>query len=129
MSIPTRELSKEDRAELILLEENMWRGDTRFDRTFQEARFAPDFVEFGGSGLIHNRQQVMKTGTAQRIDAVLPLPDLSIRLLGEDVAQITYNSHVTRDGVVHYARRSSIWSRTTGGRWVMRFHQGTPYVP
>jgi len=29
---------------------------------------------------------------------------------------------------IEHARRSSIWSRTGDG-WVMRFHQGTLYVP
>jgi hypothetical protein len=128
MSVSSQVLSEQDRLELTRLEESMWRETARFDPAFQEAHFAPDFVEFGRSGRVHSRQQVLKAGIAQPIRALLPLPDLRIRLLGETVAQITYNSQVTHEGVVQYARRSSIWSRTAGG-WVMRFHQGTPYVP
>ena len=64
----------------------------------------------------------------QPLDAVLPLPDFKVRLLNADTAQVTYNSAVTSNGVVDYGRRSSIWSRTERG-WVLRFHQGTPYLP
>jgi len=47
-------------------------------------------------------------------------------LLTEEIAQVTYNSHVTFYGVPEKGRRSSLWSRTPDG-WVLRFHQGTPY--
>jgi hypothetical protein len=119
-------LLEEDRVMLTQLEENMWREVTRFDMRFQEASFAPDFFEFGRSGRVYTRDQVIRN-VAQPIQAVLPLPDLTIRVLDENTAQLTYNSAVTYDGVVEHARRSSIWSRTKDG-WVMRFHQGTPYV-
>jgi hypothetical protein len=120
-------LSEEDLAELTRLEESMWREATRFDLTFQETRFAPDFTEFGRSGRVYSRQDMVLTD-AQPIQAVLPLSNLRFRLLDENIAQVTYNSQVTYDGAVEYGRRSSIWSRTSSG-WVMRFHQGTPYVP
>lgn len=120
-------LSDLDRAELTRLEEGMWREATRFDQVFQEQRFADDFVEFGRSGRVYSREQIICVDSCP-IQAVLPLPNLAIRLLDEDTAQITYDSQVTYDGVVEHARRSSIWSRRTSG-WVMRFHQGTPYEP
>jgi hypothetical protein len=58
----------------------------------------------------------------------LPLHALEIRLLDWDIAQVTYKSKVTYDGVAEHGRRSSLWSRSAG-TWVLRFHQGTPYVP
>jgi len=105
----------------------MWREATRYDLAFQERRFAQDFIEFGRSGRVYSRKQAICTDS-QRIQALLPLPNLSIRLLDTNTAQVTYDSHVTHDGTVEYAHRSSIWSRIDG-IWVMRFHQGTPYVP
>jgi hypothetical protein len=120
-------VSEEDRAMLTQLEENMWREATRFDIRFQETSFAPDFFEFGRTGRVYTRDQIIRN-VGQPMQAVLPLPDLAIRLLDENTAQVTYNSAVTYDGMVEHARRSSIWSRTKAG-WVMRFHQGTPYVP
>lgn len=120
-------LSEEDRATLTRLEENMWREVTRFDQAFQEQRFAADFFEFGRSGRVYTRDQIICLDS-QPIHAVLPLPNLAIRLLDKNIAQVTYNSQVEYDGIIEYGRRSSIWSRTESG-WVMRFHQGTPYQP
>jgi hypothetical protein len=118
-------LTPEDQAELIRLEEAMWRPETRFDLSFQEARFARDFVEFGRSGRVYSRAQVIRADP-RPIEATLPLPSLAMRELGADTVQLTYNSEVVHGGVREYARRSSIWSRTPSG-WVLRFHQGTPF--
>jgi hypothetical protein len=125
--MPIPQLSEEDKAEITRLEEAMWRGETRFNLMFQETRFAPDYFEVGRSGRVYERRQLIFSETRE-IRARLPLEDLSIRLLDENTAQVTYNSHVVCDGVVEHARRSSIWSRGKQG-WVMRFHQGTPYEP
>lgn len=118
------ELSKQDRAVLKRLEEELWREETRFDGERMSDIIAPDFLEFGRSGRIYRREDSLAV-PRQPIDAVLPLPDFDARLLHPDIAQVTYNSAVTYDGVVQHARRSSIWSRTSSG-WVLRFHQGTP---
>ena len=120
-------LSAEDRATLTRLEEAMWREATRFDKAFMSATLAPDFFEFGRSGRTYTREQSLAV-PRQPTDAMLPLPDLTIRLLDENTAQVTYNSAVTYDGITEYGRRSSLWSRTSGG-WILRFHQGTAYLP
>jgi hypothetical protein len=62
---------------------------------------------------------------SQEIDAVLPLIDFKARLLTRDVAQVTYKSVVRYPKGVEHGLRSSIWTRA-GGRWKLRFHQGTP---
>src|SRR5262245_17462816 len=118
------QLSAEDIAVLTRLEEAMWIAATRFDAAFQRERFAPDFFEFGRSGRVYAREQVIVSG-GDEIKARLPLDGMQARLLDGATVQITYNSHVEYDGVVEHARRSSIWTRTAHG-WVMRFHQGTP---
>ena len=123
----TQELSNADRAELTRLEEAMWQQATRFALKFQASRFAEDFFEFGRSGRVYERHQIILQ-SENAIEAKIPLPDLNIRLLDINTAQITYNSLVVHEGIVNHSRRSSIWSRTVEG-WVMRFHQGTPYVP
>ena len=115
--------------ELLELEEAMWKEETRYDPTFQQTRFADDFLEFGRSGRVYTRDQALLPAAARRPTGIrLPLEELRFRALGPDVVQITYNSHVDTDGRRESARRSSIWSRVQG-RWVMRFHQGTPYTP
>ncbi len=118
-------MSEHDRVTLQQLEEELWREETRFDRKRMTEIIAPDFLEFGRSGRTYRREDSLAV-SRQPIDAVLPLADFEARLLHPDIAQVTYNSVVTYDGVVQRARRSSIWSRIPGG-WVLRFHQGTPY--
>lgn len=88
---------------------------------------APDFFEFGRSGHVYLRQDTL-AATRQPAKAAFPLPELNIRLISKDTAQVTYNSAVTYDDIVEYARRSSIWSRTADG-WTLRFHQDTPFEP
>jgi hypothetical protein len=119
------EISSKDRETLERLEEELWREETRFDRHRVSELLANDFFEFGRSGRVYQKQDTIAV-TRQQIEAVLPLPGFHVRLLDENIAQVTYNSAVTDDGVVEHARRSSIWSRTIDG-WVLRFHQGTPF--
>lgn len=119
------EISREDQKTLERLEEELWREETRFDTQRMNELIAPDFFEFGRSGRVYQRENILAIAR-QKIDAVFPLPEFQARLLDENTAQVTYNSAVTHDGIVQYARRSSIWSRTTSG-WVLRFHQGTPF--
>jgi hypothetical protein len=117
----------DDEAETLRrLEEELWRDETRFDRRRMEEVIAEDFFEFGRSGRVYRREDTLAIPRSP-IQAVLPLPDFAARPLGPDVAQVTYNSAVTYGGVVQHARRSSIWSRAGTG-WVLRFHQGTPFV-
>lgn len=118
-------LSEEERSKLQKLEEELWIEDTRFDRPYMEELMAPDFFEFGRSGRIHSRESCISHERVP-IDAVIPLKNLQVRLLTDDVAQVTYDSQVTYDGVVEKGRRSSIWTRSGKG-WVLRFHQGTPF--
>jgi hypothetical protein len=120
-------LSDSERAQLIELEESMWRARTRFDLAFMEKTLAPDFVEFGRSGRVWSREQILDMA-GREIEAALPLPNLQIRPLPAGTVQITYDSQVTYDGAVERAHRCSIWSRTADG-WALRFHQGTPFRP
>jgi hypothetical protein len=121
------EISSEDREILERFEQELWHQETRFNKQRMNELLAQDFFEFGRSGRVYQRQDTI-AAMPQTIDAVFALPEFQIRLLSENVAQVTYNSAVTYDGVVEHARRSSIWSRTTRG-WVLRFHQGTPFQP
>jgi hypothetical protein len=74
------QLSAEDVAELTRLEEAMWTAATRFDARFQQERFASDFFEFGRSGRIYARQELI-TMEGWEFNARLPLDCLQIRRL------------------------------------------------
>src|ERR1700677_359481 len=97
------EMRMEDRVALEHLEESLWRGETRFDYKFMDKIVAQDFFEFGRSGRVYERADILDLNR-QTIDAVLPLPDLRIRLLNEDTAQVTYTSAVKYEGRVQYGR-------------------------
>ena len=118
------ELSRQDLVDLELLEEGLWRAEVRFDLKRMDDILAPDFFEFGRSSRVYKREDTLGM-PAQPINAKLPLRDFKVRLLDTNVAQVTYVSAVTYDGVEELARRSSIWSRRERG-WQLRFHQGTP---
>lgn len=119
-------ISHEDQAELLRLEHAMWSGATRYDPLFQERHFAEDFFEFGRSGRTYSRSQCIVTD-GPAINA--RLMQLRVRPFTCDLVQITYDSIVTgASSSTEHAHRSSIWSRHEGS-WIMRFHQGTPYVP
>lgn len=105
------------------LEESLWRSETRFDLGHQEKVFAPDFFEFGRSGRIYTREQMVRT-SGQAIKAKLPLQNLEVHPLDANNVLVTYISEVQYTEL-EKANRCSVWSKTANG-WQLRFHQGTP---
>jgi hypothetical protein len=113
-------------SDIQTLEESLWRAETRFDDALMETVLADDFVEFGRSGRVYRRDELfMENSEFKEIDAVLPLPEFSVKYLTQDVVQAIYVSEVTYNGQVERANRSSIWCHENG-TWRLRFHQGTP---
>ena len=66
------ELSEHDRTELQLLEEGLWRAETRFDRGSMERVLAPRFFEFGRSG---RAPQFILAALGERLAVALPPGD------------------------------------------------------
>ena len=117
---------KTDTDELRMLEESLWRPETRFDPTYMEATLHPDFIEFGRSGRMWSRDEIIEA-PHEPFDAVLPLAALRVDRVGQDTVLVTYRSEmISPDRLV--ANRSSVWVRRSG-RWQLRFHQGTPAEP
>jgi len=119
------ELSDKDLILLTRLEEELWIEETRFDKSYMNEVMADDFFEFGRSGRTYVKKDSI-SHEKEPINAVIPLQNLKIRLITEDVAQVTYDSEVTYDGILEKGRRSSIWSKKKDN-WQLRFHQGTPF--
>jgi hypothetical protein len=101
-------------AELRLLDRRVRASPTQVG-----ALLHSDFCEFGASGAVWNRPQILAklsadphhTGEARHMRAVH---------LSRDVILVTYRF----DQVDSSSLRSSIWVRDAGP-WQMRFHQGT----
>lgn len=114
MTTPDRDLDDIVARELALLD-----PDVRRDPERVRAFLHPEFVEFGASGRVWDRESiaVVTSGVHERITA----SDLSPRRLGPDAVLLTYRSH-TPDRA---ALRSSTWVRVDGD-WLLLCHQGTP---
>jgi hypothetical protein len=117
-------LSTEEHDELRRLEKSLWRAETRFERDHMNEVLAPDFFEFGRSGRVYRREEILDV-PAQPINVTLQLAKFAVRLIATDVALVTYVSGVIYGEVTEVANRSSLWSRHALG-WRIRFHQGTP---
>lgn len=87
------------------------------DQVAVSALLHPEFMEIGASGTLYSRSDTLKLVGGQaraRSEAIEPL---SVSDLGDDMALLLYRSGTTL--------RSSLWQRCDG-RWLVRFHQGTP---
>ena len=80
---------------------------------------ADDFLEFGSSGKVYNKQDCIKPDDTPRKFVV---SDFKIKELSKDVTLATYKT--TEDGIA--SLRSSIWKRC-GDEWKILFHQGTKF--
>jgi hypothetical protein len=117
-------MEERDVEDLRELEESLWRPETRFDRRHLEATLAPGFREHGRSGHTYLREGVLRSAP-RPLEARLPLPAFEARMIGPDVALVTYRSEVATPEGTEAANRCSIWRRD-GDRWLLEFHQGTP---
>lgn len=117
-------LSQSDEMQLRSLEESLWREETRLSRDRLETLVDDSYLEFGSSGKVYNKRQMMDA-KIQEINAQLPLPEFRITFLAPTVALLTYRSIQTfSDGLRKEARRASIWTKKKNG-WKLTFHQGT----
>ncbi len=109
---------------LIQLERQLLQPSTRRDATALASLLAEDFREFGSSGRIYNRQQIVDE-LAVESSHLITLSDPSCQLLTEDIALLTYRStRAIALKAASHALRSSLWIRRDS-RWQMVFHQGT----
>jgi lincosamide nucleotidyltransferase A/C/D/E len=81
-----------------------------------------DFVEFGSSGRIWTRTEVIRALARELERPTFGPLDLHCSRLDQDSVLLTYRT--VRAG--RATLRSSIWLRDADGRWRLRFHQGTP---
>ena len=89
---------------------------------------ADDFVEFGRSGRVYDKQQTV-AALAGEAGSLKPVKRTAshfhVNELAAGVALLTYRSTRRAASHVSHSLRSSIWTWREG-RWQMVFHQGTP---
>jgi hypothetical protein len=110
---------------LQALELELLRPDGRKSPELLSSLLADDFTEFGSSGRIFRKQDIIEALRAEP-PGRFSVSDLRVKILGGGVALVTYRA-VTRDEA-NYSEsaslRSSLWV-INDGRWQMLFHQGT----
>lgn len=110
---------------LRVLEEQLLQSDVRKSAATLDALLDDDFVEFGSSGRVFDKQQIIE-GLPSEPAARRSLRDFKALALAPGVVLVTYRVIGERGSGqpdVH-SLRSSVW-RLVDGRWRMRFHQGT----
>lgn len=119
----TTEMPTQDDCDIVKdCELALLRGAVRGDRTSASLLLHKDFHEFGASGVVWGRAEVldlMESEDAQG-PADIRAVDVVVTGLAPDVVLVTYDT-VTPTRRAH---RSSVWLRA-GGRWQLRHHQGT----
>jgi len=99
----------------------------RSDREKLDQLLHPRFREFGRSGRIYTKAEILAEFSDQPQTYEVWSQEFHVEPLSEELALLTYRSaHVDREGnLERHTNRSSLWQSTDGG-WRMLFHQGTP---
>lgn len=116
-----------DAATIKRLERRLQLPSVRTSQAQLDLLLADDFLEFGSSGAVYNKRQVIADLLADpenKRPRYATMQGVKLNWLADGVALMTYrgtktNSHTAR------ANRCSIWKRIDR-RWQMVFHQGTP---
>ncbi len=108
-------------AELRALEDRLLDPAVRADPDRVRALLAPEFVEFGASGRVFDRDAIVATLAAGGPQAAQQTRRFRVQPLAPGAALTTWR--IRRDDGSQ-TLRSSVWQRRDG-RWQLLFHQGT----
>jgi len=121
--VPDIVTNKDDLAVVEALERRLLEPGIRSSRPELELLLADDFVEFGSSGRVWTRKEII-TDLLMQPTADIEVDSIESRYIGEGTVLITYRSRRVGEADAMEALRSSIWQRR-GGTWKIIFHQGT----
>jgi hypothetical protein len=108
---------------LLKLEQQLMDPVFLKDRARVSALLADDFREFGSSGRIWSRDEILNS--SETLQTAPLVEDFSVKTIGPELVQVTYRTlKRVPGGKPQAALRSSLWIRR-GTRWQMFFHQGT----
>lgn len=120
------EIQSELTEQLYQLEKRLLQPEVRRSVSELANLLADDFVEFGSSGRVFSKQQVVE-GLPHSPTLQMAILNFQAKPLAPDVVLTTFyliKQNETRVEM-RYSLRSSIW-KFIDGRWQMVFHQGTP---
>ena len=105
---------------LLQLEQRLLSEVTRSDADEISRLIADDFFEFGASGSIWTKAEVVEQ-LPQQSFTQRTISEFAVKRLSEHAALVTYHCHNNSSAD---SLRSSIWHKQ-GEKWQMVFHQGT----
>ncbi len=87
-----------------------------------------DFKEFGSSGLIYTKQDILERLPSNTNKTIYAIYDFEITLLSETLVMAHFKTdRTTNDTHKVSSLRTSLW-RNEKGVWKMFFHQGTVVI-
>jgi hypothetical protein len=112
---------------LRTLEVALHQPDMRSDRGKLDRLLHPRFREFGRSGRIYAKAEILAEFSDQPQTYEVWSQEFRVELLSQGLALLTYKSaHINGEGKLErYTNRSSLWQFTQCG-WQMLFNQGAP---
>ncbi|WP_426624374.1 RNase H family protein [Leifsonia sp. McL0607] len=113
-------MSETDEEVVARLERELIEPSVRADASRVAALLHPEFEEIGRSGRLWGRDAIVEA-LAEEDAPAAEIAVLGTERLGSDVILLTARTVDERGASL----RSSLWLRS-GGRWRLRFHQGTP---
>jgi hypothetical protein len=116
-----REMRLED--QLRKLETDLLQPEIRRSSAAVYSLLAEEFCEFGSSGRIYTRQEIIEA-LATESTVSISVSEFSVMRLAVGVALVRYRA-VSGESI---SLRSSVWV-IRDGRWQMVFHQGTKKPP
>lgn len=107
------------------LEASLLTNAVRKDRARVASLLAEEFREFGRSGAMYTKEEIL-TLLHEEEESTVAMKDFACQSVAEGVALVTYRSTRTEPGrEAIEALRSSLWVWRDES-WQMIFHQGTP---
>ncbi|MDZ8261681.1 nuclear transport factor 2 family protein [Nostoc sp. ChiQUE01b] len=109
------------------LEERLLQPDVRKSAKDIMDLLADEFIEFGSSGRVFNKQQIIESLQNEPIQSLTQrlITEFKTLVLATGVVLVTYRivRYISGEQPVH-SLRSSIW-KLNNDQWKMIFHQGT----
>ncbi len=108
------------------LEQRLLQPEVRQSSSELTKLLADEFVEFGSSGRVYDRQSIIDE-LGKETSIRISITDFKTTVLAPGTVFATYRGvSFSRDGEPpKHSLRSSIW-KLDGKKWQMVFHQGTP---
>ena len=115
-----------DYSSLVELERQLHSLETRSSEEKISVLLSVDFFEFGSSGSVWTRDDILKRLPSDVDYTPIESKDFQTTPLGDDVVLVTYVSYrISKGTILDECLRSSIWQKEQE-KWRMTFHQGTP---